>query len=368
MHDGYMTVFDRRPRLRWLVPGATVAVIAAGALVGTSSVTADPGLEPLTAAELLVAVQGSQTSALSGTVEMSTDLGLPALPGGMGGGDTGPMSLLSGTNTVRVWADGPERSRVSWIGDAEESTVVRNGEVVWTWSSADSTATKYTLDEAERSTGDASLATDLPQTPQEAADLVLSSLDPTTEVTVAGVASVAGRSVYELILTPRQGDTRVARVAMAIDAETKVPLRVQVFSTQMNDPAIDVGFTSVDFARPDADVFAFTPPPGATVTENNGKKPSTGERPEALSEPTVVGSGWSQVVVADLPKGDPATATEGISEEVTGVLAALPVVSGDWGSGRVVDGTLVSAIITDDGRVAIGAVDPATLGAALAIR
>jgi outer membrane lipoprotein-sorting protein len=363
-----MTVFDRRPRLRWLVPGATVAVIATGALVGTSSVTADPGLEPLTAAELLVAVQGSETSALSGTVEMTTDLGLPALPAGMGGTSTGPTSLLSGTNTVRVWADGPERSRVSVIGDAEEYTVVRNGDVVWTWSSADSTATAYTLEDAERAKADPSLTMDLPQTPQEAADLVLSSLDPTTEVSVAGVASVAGRPVYELILTPRQGDTRVARVAMAIDAETKVPLRVQVFSTQMNDPAIDVGFTSVDFSRPDADVFAFAPPPGATVTENDGEKPTVGERPETMSEPTVVGTGWSQVIVAALPQDATAAAAEGASADIAGVISALPVTSGDWGSGRVVDGTLVSAIITDDGRVAIGAVDPAALGAALATR
>ncbi len=46
-------------------------------------------------------------------------------------------------------------------------------------------------------------------------------------------------------------------------------------------------------------------------------------------------------------------------------LALLPRVDGAWGSGRLLDGTLVSAVVTDDGRYAIGAVDPAQLYAAL---
>ena len=38
------------------------------------------------------------------------------------------------------------------------------------------------------------------------------------------------------------------------------------------------------------------------------------------------------------------------------VLEALPKVSGDWGSGHVLRGTLFSALLTDDGRVVVGAV------------
>ena len=364
-----MTVFDRRPRLRWLVPGATVALIAAGAFAGSSSVTADPGLEPRTAAELLTALQQSDASALSGTVEMTADLGLPALPAGMGGAETGPLSLISGTNTVRVWADGPDRSRVAVIGDAQEYTVVRDGDVVWTWSSADATATRYVLDVADRPAPEVPASMDLPSTPQEAADLVLSALDPTTQVSVAGVASVAGRPVYELILTPRDGDTRVGRVALAVDAETMTPLRVQVFSTQVADPAIEVGFTSVDFTRPDPSVFAFTPPADATVVERQPgttpDKPAEGslaDRPE----PTVVGSGWSQVLVADLPMDAAADSGSGDLAQAEALLSTLPEVSGPWGTGRVIDGTLASVIVTDDGRVAIGAVGPDALAAALA--
>ena len=52
--------------------------------------------------------------------------------------------------------------------------------------------------------------------------------------------------------------------------------------------------------------------------------------------------------------------------DAVALLASLPRISGEWGTGRVLSGTLVSAILTDDGRVAIGAVGPKTLSAALA--
>ena len=47
------------------------------------------------------------------------------------------------------------------------------------------------------------------------------------------------------------------------------------------------------------------------------------------------------------------------------MLKTLPAVSGSWGSGHLFEGTLVSVVITNDGRVAAGAVTPATLYAAL---
>jgi hypothetical protein len=48
------------------------------------------------------------------------------------------------------------------------------------------------------------------------------------------------------------------------------------------------------------------------------------------------------------------------------ILESLPRISGEWGTGRVLSGTLVSVILSDDGRLAIGAVGPEALGAALA--
>ena len=380
-HHGGVSIFDRRPHLRWAVPAAAGALILAGTVAGTVGASADAGLPPKTAEALLVELQAPQATALSGTIVATADLGLPELPTGMGS-SAELSSLVSGSHTLRVWSDGPERTRLAMIGTAQESDVVRNGRDVWMWSSTNDTADHYVLPERDTSAV-SPLPADLPRTPQEAAALVLASLDGTTGVSTSGVDQVAGRPVYELILTPKQTDTLVARVVMAMDAETRIPLRVQVFSTAMSDPAYEVGFTSVDFSTPEARLFEFTPPPGATVTEHaapskEAMAAGSGTKPGAGASPTVVGSGWSQVVIAAMPVDEAAGlagATVGGNGgemassgglDAAALLESLPRTSGTWGSGRVLNGTLFSAILTDDGRIAIGAVTPQTLGAALA--
>lgn len=370
-----MSIFDRRPRLRWAVPAAAGALILAGAAAGTVGVSADSGLAPMTAEELLTALMTTQPTALSGTVVATADLGLPDLP--MGAASTvGLTSLVSGTHTMRVWLDGTDRSRVALLADAQETDVIRRGGDVWLWSSSGGTAEHYVLAEADRTKPDLPESwSDLPSTPAEAATLALRALDATTEVTTSGVARVAGRPAYELILTPRQPDTLVDRVVVAIDGETQVPLRVQVFSTVMPTPAYEVGFTSVDFTTPDSEVFAFTPPPGTQVTDHavdaaGGPSTMPTTAPGNASEPTTVGTGWSTVMVATIP-ADAMTPGDGQASAADGsdalaLLGTLPRTSGDWGTGRILNGTLFSAILTDDGRMAIGAVTPETLGAALA--
>ena len=64
-------------------------------------------------------------------------------------------SLVSGSNTLRVWSDGPDRARLAMIGSAEESDVIRNGRDVWVWSSASDTADHYVLPERDAAQRDA---------------------------------------------------------------------------------------------------------------------------------------------------------------------------------------------------------------------
>ena len=52
--------------------------------------------------------------------------------------------------------------------------------------------------------------------------------------------------------------------------------------------------------------------------------------------------------------------------QLASVLGSLPKVDGAWGSGRVFEGTAFSAVLTDDGRLAVGAVGPELLYDALA--
>jgi hypothetical protein len=50
---------------------------------------------------------------------------------------------------------------------------------------------------------------------------------------------------------------------------------------------------------------------------------------------------------------------------LSSVLQSLPQVQGSWGSGRLLQGTLFSAILTTDGRLAVGAVPASVLEQAL---
>ncbi len=375
-----MSLFTDHPIARWSAPGAALVLVGAVALVSNHTASADPSLPTRTAAQLLVDVQQSRLSGLSGTVVQTSNLGLPDLPGVGGGGATGGgggssslTSAVSGTHTWRVWYAGPTQARVALVGSLGESDVIRNGKDLWIWSSKDKTASHLTIP-AHGASGTTPVPgpTDLPKTPQEAATMALAALDPTTSVTTSGTAVVAGRSAYELVLRPKDPGTLVAQVRISVDAVRHIPLRVQVYSTTTANPAFEVGFSQVDFAKPDASRFAFNPPPGTKVTQSalGGAKPSTTpQKGAATAAPAVktVGTGWSSVVVGTLPKSD-ASAKGGTTGTLQAILQRLPKTSGAWGSGRVLKGTLFTAVVTDDGRVAVGAVTPDRLYAALAAR
>jgi outer membrane lipoprotein-sorting protein len=381
-----VSLFADHPIARWALPAGAVVLIAAGSLVATRTASADAGLPPRTAAQLLVDVRTATERSLSGTVVQTANLGLPQIPGLSAQASGGPfapaggadlISVLAGTHTWRVWADGPTKARVALVGGSGESDIIRNGSDVWVWSSQDKSATHHVLDAKAASSGTPSMSpTDLPKTPDEAARQALAAIDPTTQVSTAGTAVVAGRQAYELVLDPRSTATRVAQVRIAVDADTHIPLRVQVYSTKLANPAVEVGFTSIDFATPDARQFAFTPPPGTTVTEGgdanqakpaNPANPATPPAGSAVPEPKVVGTGWERVLVATAPGlgANSSSSQPGQSGGLQGLLSSIPEVSGTWGKGRVIDGTLFSAVLTDDGRIAVGAVAPDALFAAL---
>jgi hypothetical protein len=387
-----MSIFTTRPTARWLVPVAVAAVaLGGGALVNTLSAVAAPSLPPRTAAQLLVDLQTARLDGLSGTVVQRADLGLPALPAIAGQGSSDLTSLVSGSHTLRVWYSGSDSgadsARIALLGTLGESDIIKVGREVWTWNSRDKTATHRVLpagDAAERKAAGAAPhgldASQLPKTPQEAADLALKAVDPTTKVSTGRSGRVAGRTAYELILQPRDTGSLVGQVRLAIDSREHVPLRVQVYPTNSDSAAIEVAFTQVSFARPDPAQFKFAPPPGTKVTEEpasgtpEAKGPdATGKAPDpsAPKQPqtAVIGKGWTSVLVArmndaslpgagaapDAAKGDNARGPANL-------LDALPRVNG----GRLLSGRLFSVLLTDDGRVLVGAVRPDVLERAAA--
>ncbi len=117
--------------LRWTMPVGLSAVVVAATLV-VPSITAAAGVDlpGRTPAQLLTDLQGSDVTAVQGTVRVVADLGLPSLPsaataarGPHGTSATDLTSILSGTTTMRVWASHDGR-RVAVLGTLGETDVV----------------------------------------------------------------------------------------------------------------------------------------------------------------------------------------------------------------------------------------------------
>lgn len=351
-------------------------MIVAGSQVAAHwPANAATNLQPRTPAQLLTDVQRAQAIPLSGTVTAKMALGLPELPT-TSSNPTDPMSLLTGTHTAKVWYDGGHQARVAVLGKSAETDVITNSKGLWVWQSADksvlhiaepSSAHRSKSPEHSHRSGAARMPSAL-STPEGIARWVLKMLDPTTSVTTTSNDRVAGRAAYELVLTPKTSNTKIGSVRVAIDAEHHIPLRTEVFARGASKPAINVGFSSISFSKPAASRFDFTPPPGAKVTTpkataKDAMRPHEASgKPANSSRPRVVGKAWSSVLVGKLPSK---TTADTKDQSMQRALAVLPKVSGSWGHGRLLDTALFSAVITDDGRFAVGAVRPATVYAAL---
>ncbi|MTE20482.1 DUF2092 domain-containing protein [Streptomyces sp. TRM43335] len=384
--------------LRYAVPatvaGAAIATVGLVPALATSG--GGPDLPKITAEELITRIASSETESLSGTVKITTDLGLPALPGagsfdagrhGGSGGEGGTegadpqaklMELASGTHILRVAVDGPDRQRLSVVEEAAEYSLVHNGKDVWAYDSAANAVHHTVLPEVpegaaapEESPGGLEKIT-----PRKAAQEVLKAVDDTTSVTVDGTAKVAGQDAYQLLIRPRQSDSTVGSVRIAVDADSGVPLKFTLTPRDGGKAVVDVGFTEVDFAKPAADTFEFTPPKGAEVTEErptgagdvSRREPHDGgERNANQGLPSgleVIGRGWDTVAEIRLPGGGRADLAKGPNDpkdagtpEAEKLLDGFTdEVTGDFGTGRVFTTRLVNALITDDGTVYVGAV------------
>ena len=395
---------------RWIPAIAAPIAIGVGVVLVPMQANAAVDLPDLTPAELLEFAASSEVDALSGTVEQTSELGLPDLSGltgtmgggtggsggsggfGSGGGDGDSdgggaaeasatdlddlISLATGTHTARVYLDG-SNARLQVLDRLAERDVYLSDEGAWIYDSAEKAATHLTVDQAAldalkaeaeardeeaRARLEAELGAPLP-TPEEVLDQALARLDETTEVSVGTDARVAGREVYELVLVPRDADTLVGEISVAIDGDTGVALAASVTARGAEEPAISVAFTDVSFEAPDASVFAFTPPEGTEVTEHAVPVPTVAELEqwtaeaeageetgdERMPQPIVHGEGWSSVV--ELPAG--AVGAAGLDGETSAMLDTLTErVDG----GRILSTSLVTVLITDDGRVLAGAV------------
>ncbi|HKT57850.1 MAG TPA: DUF2092 domain-containing protein [Microbacterium sp.] len=366
----------------WIAAIVAPIAVVAGAVAIPAIGNAASAPPAKTAAQVLTLIAGSHDAHYSGTVQQSSDLGLPQLPASMsprsqsGGFDAASLiQLVTGSHTAKVYVDGPSRQRVQLLDTLSERDLIHDGNSLWTYDAAARTATHVTAPHGGAARGAMKGRMPHDVTPAALADQLLASIQSTTSVTVS-TGTDLGRGVYELRLAPRTTATLVGDAVVTVDAQTGVPLAVRVDARHQSTPALSVAFTSFDTTRPDASVFAFTPPQGTTVThvrlpgtlphhlrgQHPGDAPGNGPRHAParradLPTPTVIGTGWTSIVEVH----GRAALTGGLGANGSTLLGELTQrVSG----GRILQTSLFTVYLRDDGTVFAGAVPAATLLAA----
>lgn len=375
---------------RWLPAIVTPAVIAGVTALPLQASAVD--LPDLSAQELMVMMQSSEPVEFSGIVVKKSNLGLPTLelssmlseaevermrektPEEFAEfvpevieteGMAQAMELITGEHRVRVFV-GETGMRAQILDRMSQRDLIVSGNTVWSYDSREQTASFAELDEDKLAQGQqkamaeldayaAQIGLDLTD-PQAVSDYVMSQVGDDSEVSVGTDHWKAGRTAYQLIVTPNSDVSMVASVVVSIDSETGMPLALEVNSIAQAEPAMEIAFESISFADQDESLFSFTPPAGTTVTNLNEMKQ---EKPdlemwmdmkemeslEQKPEPQMLGEGWATVV--HMPaSGEMDMFSEGLFAEL------MTVVDG----GRVFTTPLVNVFVADSGDIYAGAV------------
>ncbi|MBM7502625.1 outer membrane lipoprotein carrier protein LolA [Agromyces aurantiacus] len=333
------------------------------------------------------------------------------------------LALATGSFDANVYLD-EQHARLQVLDRMAERNVYLGPDEAWFVDSESMTATRLTLPagtdlaqlqadaqaEAERLADEARARAEaeLPDgeqlpTPQQLLDRALDRLDETTAVSVGTDGRVAGREAYELVLEPRTDDTLVGEVRFAIDGENGAALAASITARGAADPAFSVGYSRVDFSAPDPSAFAFEPAGDMTVSEQVLPVPTAEEwaqwkadaeahaeaeagaapDPSDLPHPVVHGEGWASVVEVDAAtamaaiaersgpaagdeSADGATGATGATgapteEQLAEASAALEALTTPVDGGRALQTSLLSVLLTEDGRVLVGSVPVDTL-------
>ena len=381
--------------VKWLPAIVVPAVVVAGVIVLPLQAGAAAPLPDRSAKQVLLMVANSAGTDFSGTVQSTSDLGLPALslstgmsqsmidsmsasvPKGMedfvpkgasSSALTTALGLVSGSHTAHVFVDsskvagGPQKVRVQLEDQLAERNLVSNGTDLWSYDSQTNTATHAAIPadltaslKSKLSGIDGAVGVDV-SNPSELAKELLDRADPSTKFSVGTDRTVAGHSTYSLVLTPKSSRTLVASVTIDVDSQTGLPLEVTVLAKGQKSPALQVGFSAVEFSTPVASVFTFTPPVGATVVEQKlPQDTATGEK-KTLSSlvaeiPTITGTGWGSIAEF---------AATSVPKEISDN-ALLAQIATKVSGGRALSTSLVNIFIATDGRVFVGSVPLAQL-------
>jgi outer membrane lipoprotein-sorting protein len=203
--------------------------------------------------------------------------------GGSGSGSLTSNPLLSGASG-RLWVAKDGRARLELQNEGGDTQVLYDGKALTVYDAASNTLYRYAVpapssDVVQRETspdGSSSLTTTVSkpdptraehETPSVAK--IEEALAKLKQVTVSGATptDVAGRPAYTVRVSPKESGSLLGGAELSWDADSGVPLRAAVYSSQSSAPVIELATSDVSYGAVPDSVFEFTPPPNAKIEE-----------------------------------------------------------------------------------------------------
>ena len=389
---------------RW-IPAVLAPVIVAGSAIGFSlQASAAIDLPDKSASQILQMINTNPDIVFSGRIVKKANMGLPPmnivpdisqsmidemakkmpkemsdfLPKTSAQGEIAlALEFFAGTHTANIYVDGVDKSRLQVLDLLSERDYIHNGNELWAYDAGKSLAQHSVVPQRQidQATSEAKTlfntnASKLPfdyTSPAAVADYLLGESSKYSTISVAADIKVAGRGAYQIMMTPKGGQSLVKSASISIDAATGLPLAVQILAVGQSKPAFEVAFDSITFEKPAASNFAFTAPAGTRIIEvpvptkedllrqmsQAGKTPTEAEARTAAED--LAAQGWG--AVAKIPaKQVPAqlkqlTANNALYNELT------KPVSG----GRIFTSALMNIYFADNGDIFAGSVTVARL-------
>lgn len=244
-----MTAWIRRASTRTLVGigiAALAVFVAANVVVSRSGASAAAPPPPATLSELVLREAGA-----AGPVGMSADFryvngmvpdtsSLPAITGG------GPTPLLEGANGRLWWGGGV--LRIEFQTDAGDTQLLVHGDRALMYDASAGNAFSVQLPSLGSS---ASARTGIAGAVQ-----LLAGLRGQVRFSRPQPNVTAGRPSYSVVMRPAgRADSLIGAVRLVVDADTAVPLGVDVYGRGQTQPVVEIALSNVHFGPIDPSVF-----------------------------------------------------------------------------------------------------------------
>jgi outer membrane lipoprotein-sorting protein len=340
-------------RRRYVTVAVAIAVLVSlPAIIGAIPVSA----KKIPVATLLARVMASEQVPYTGLASASGALQLPDL--GVG---TDVTALLSGTNRLRAWWDGPTQYRVDRVTFAAESDVYRTGNQVWTWDS------DHRIAVLTAGTPQIPLPGPQDALPGNLARRLLSQAKA-ADLHPAGARRIAGRTVLAMTWEPHDPRSTIGRVKVWVDEDNGLPLSVEVRSVS-GGRAFSSSFLDIHFAAPNPSVLTFDPSKDKTAIVENTEPGAPDSAQATFHLPATIGGlpqrSPPRPLIATYGTGPSIVAVTALDPTAAGALREQidspghPPVKGAFGTGSLIETPLVTGLVfatASNGYVLLGTV------------